>query len=126
MWEESGNSEREYVEMDPFERKGKDRAWRERARAAGVGKGPPVPVGKGTCPVGVVGEGVRQIRVGEGHLLPVSQCTPPLQSSVYPASIFAAELEFIEWKYRHSDSTNTTDTRNQPEFSFFSWTREAG
>ena len=131
---EDGSLEPDYVEMDPFVRKGKGKAWRARVRAEGAQKGPSPPfvpactitagcgvVGEGARPVGVVGEGLRSIRVGGGHLPPVSQCTPPQHSPVYPDSTnrppFIDELEFIEWKH---------DTRNQPEFSFFSWTREAG
>ena len=85
---EGGDSEPEYVEMDPFVRKGKGKAWRARVREEAARKGPPVRAVAVAGPVGVVGEGARSntpgriAREGGVSLLPVSQCTSPQQISV--------------------------------------------
>ena len=129
-----GDSEPEYVEMDPFARKGKGKAWRVRVRAEEARKGPPVRAEEVAEPVGVVGEGARSNTPGHVtresgvSVLPVSQCTPPQQISVCQGMF--DELDFLEWRFQQNGSSNKPntmhDTRNQPEFSYFSWTREAG
>ena len=68
-------------------------------------------------------------QTGGVHSLPVSQCTPPQRISVCQGKF--DELEFLEWKSNNHDSTSNAthimhDTRNQPEFSYFSRAREAG
>ena len=124
--------EPEYVEPEDA-RKGKGKAWRVRVRAEEARKGPPVRAEEVAEPVGVVGEGARSntpghvTREGGVFVVPVSPCTPPQQISVCQGMF--DELAFLEWRFP-TDSSNTPnimhDTRNQPEFSYFSWTREAG
>ena len=132
---EVGDSEPEYVEMDPFVRKGKGKAWRARLREKAARKGPPVRAVAVAGPVGVVGEGARSntpgriAREGGVSLLPVSQCTSPQRISVCQGKF--DELEYLEFKSNnHDPSSNVThvmhDARNQPEFSYFSYSREAG
>ena len=140
-----GESESEYVEMDPYARKGKNRAWLARIKAEAGRKGPPVRVDEVVRPVGVVGEGCRsntpghEIRAGGVSVLPVSQCTPPQRVS--RLSVFRGqfdELEYNDWKFEQGNyglSSNRSnimsdlsrsvhnimsDARNQPEFSYFS------
>ena len=121
--------------MDPFVRKGKGKARRARVREDAARKGPPVRAVAVAGPVGVVGEGARSntpgriAREGGVSLLPVSQCTPPQRISVCQGKF--DELEFLEWQSNNHDSTSNAthimhDTRNQPEFSYFSRAREAG
>ena len=97
-------------------------------------KGPPLRVAV-AVPVGVVGEGARsntpdhEAREGGVHSLPVSQCTPPQRISVCQGMF--DELEYSDFLYfGNSDASTRTnvmrDARNQPEFSYFSQTREAG
>ena len=82
---DGGESESEYVEMDPYVRKGKNKAWLARIKAETGRKGPPVRADEVARPVGVVGEGCRsntpghEIRAGGVSLLP--QCVSRL--SVY-------------------------------------------
>ena len=131
---DGGESESEYVEMDPYARKGKNRAWLARIKAEAGRKGPPVRVDEVVRPVGVVGEGCRsntpghEIRAGGVSLLPVSQCTPPQRVS--RLSVFRGqfdELEYNDWKFEQGNyvlssnrSNIMSDARNQPEFSYFS------
>ena len=131
---DGGESESEYVEMDPYVRKGKNKAWLARIKAATGGKGPPVRAEEVARPVGVVGEGCRsntpglESRAGGVSLLPVSQCTPPQRVSrlsVYQGKF--DELDYNDWKLEqghYNFSSNRShimrDARNQPEFSYFS------
>ena len=86
---DGGESESEYVEMDPYARKGKNRAWLARIKAEAGRKGPPVRADAVVRPVGVVGEGARsntpghETRAGVVSLLPVLQCAPTECISVY-------------------------------------------
>ena len=147
------------MEMDPYVRKGKGKAWKARVLAERARKGPPVAgaravprvpacisniareggVGGGsTRPVGVVGEELSSAsdhhnRAGgaeRSELVSVSQLTPRI-------SVFQGlfdELEFSDWYYEQYSGFSLRDipinlmrdTRNQPAFSLFSWTREAG
>ena len=115
--------------MDPYVRKGKGRARRAQALAAGVRKGPPAAGGGvprvNKCsstaagvvftapPAGVVGDGIRR-----------STAAPRV--TVYQR--LCDELEFSDWKYNNSlaISNVTASVRNQLEFSFFSVARDAG
>ena len=106
----------------------------ERVRAVGARKGPPFREAV-AVPVGVVGEGARsntpdhETREGGVHSLPVSKCTPPQRISVCQGMF--DELEYSDFLYfgNRDSSTRTNvmrDARNQPKFSYFSQTREAG
>ena len=118
-----------YVARDPYVRRGKGRARRAQALAAGVRKGPPAAGGGvprvNECnstatgvvftapPGGVVGEGIRRSTAEPRVTVCLGLCD---------------ELEFSDWKYNNSlaISNVTTSVRNQPEFSFFSVARDAG
>ena len=56
---DGGETESEYVEMDPYVRKGKNKAWLARIKAETGRKGPPVRADEVARPVGVVVEGCR-------------------------------------------------------------------
>ncbi len=92
--------------MDPYNRKGKNKAWLARIKAEAGRKGPPVRADEVVRPVGVVGESCRsntpgrEIRAGGVSLSPMSQCTPPQRVSrlsVYQGKF--DELDYIDWKF---------------------------
>ena len=125
----SDSAEGEYVEMDPYVRKGKGRARRAQALAAGARKGPPAAGGGAprvnVCnstaasvvftapPAGVVGEGIRRSTAEPRITVCQGLCD---------------ELEFSDWKYYHSLTLSNaiSNVHSQPEFSFFSVARDAG
>ena len=125
----SDSAEGEYVEMDPYVRKGKGRARRAQAIAAGARKGPPAAGGGAprvnVCnskaasvvftapPAGVVGEGIRRSTAEPRITVCQGLCD---------------ELEFSDWKYYQSLTLSNaiSNVHSQPEFSFFSVARDAG
>ena len=111
--------------MDPYVRKGKGRARRAQALAAGVRKGPSAAGGGvprvnecNNTAAGVVFTAPTAGVVGEGIRRSTAEPRITVCHGLYD------ELEFSDWKYDNSlvISNAIPNVRNQLEFSFFTVT----
>jgi hypothetical protein len=96
---DGGGSDSEYVEIDPYVRKGKNKAWLARIKAETRRKGPPVRVDEVARPVGVVEEGSQQYprpRNSGGRRVFVSSVAMHSSAACFASSVFQGKFDEFE------------------------------